>query len=86
VDSAGTQVLNLLSANFSTTPASVAAAVNTAKSDDAKISLITVILPVIFALLGIILIVIGVILVRSRSVYDYVDDPAADFEGGEVPA
>jgi hypothetical protein len=86
VDSSGTQVLNLLSANFSTVPASVAAAVSTAKSDDAKISLIEVILPVIFALLGIILVVIGVILVRSRSEYDYVDDPAADFEGGEVPA
>lgn len=86
VDSSGAQALNLLNANFSTTPASVAAAVSTAKSDDAKISLITVILPVIFGLLGIILIVIGIILVRSRSAYDYVDDPAADFEGGEVPA
>jgi len=86
VNSSGTQVLNLLDADFSTTPASVAAAVSTAKSDDAKISLVTVILPAIFGLVGIILIVIGIILVRTRSEYDYEDEPAPDFEGGEVPA
>ncbi len=86
VNSAGTQVLNLLNADFATTPASVASAVHTAKGYDAKISLITVILPVTFGLLGIILLVIGLILARVRAVYDYEDEPAADFEEGEVPA
>jgi hypothetical protein len=86
VDSSGTQVLNLLHANFTSTPASVASAVSTAKSDDAKISLVTVILPVIFGLLGIILIVIGILLARSRSEYDYEDESAVDFEDGGVPA
>jgi hypothetical protein len=86
VNSSGTQVLNLLNADFSTTPASVASAVHTAKSDDAKISLVTVILPVSFGLLGIILLVIGLILARARAVYDYEEELAGDFEGGEVPA
>ena len=83
VDSAGTQVLDLLSADFTTTPASVAKAVSTAKSDDAKISLITVILPVTFGLLGIILLVIGFMLARSGTDYYYEEEPAEDFE---VPA
>lgn len=86
VSSSGTEVLNLLSADFSTTPGSVAAAVNTAKSDDAKISLITVILPAAFGLLGIILLVIGVILFRSGTGYEYDAEPAGDLEGGEIPA
>jgi hypothetical protein len=83
VDSAGSEVLNLLGADFTTTPASVASAVKTAKSDDAKITLITVILPAAFGLVGIILIVIGVILARPRTYYDYEEEPAEDFE---VPA
>ena len=86
VNSAGTQVLNLLNADFNTTPATVASAVNTAKSDDAKISLVAVILPVVFGLLGIILLIIGIILAWPRAQYDYEDELAGDFEGGEVPA
>jgi hypothetical protein len=85
-NSAGTPVLNILDAHFNTTPASVATAVSTAKSDDAKISLVSVILPVGFGLLGLILLVVGLILARSRTSYDYEDEPAGDFEGGEVRA
>jgi Porin PorA len=86
VNSAGTQVLNLLNADFNTTPATVSSAVSTANSDDAKISLVSVILPVIFGLLGIILLIIGLIIAWPRAQYDYEDELAGDFEGGEVPA
>jgi hypothetical protein len=86
-NSSGTPVLTLLNASFTTTPATVAAAVSTAKSDDAKVSLLTVILPVVFGLVGIILLVMGFVLLRSRRDYaEYDDDNAESFEGGEVPA
>lgn len=73
VDSTGKQVLNLLNATFVTTPASAAAAVQTAKSQDAKISVATVIAPATAALAGIIILIIGVIMVRSRQEPDYED-------------
>jgi hypothetical protein len=86
VSPSGTQALNLLSAHFTTSPASVASAVKTAKSDDAKISLLSVILPVVFGLAGILVLIAGIVLVRSRAEYEYEDEDEASYEGGEVTA
>jgi hypothetical protein len=81
VDSSGKQLLNLLKATFVTTPASVAEAVQTAKSDDAKISLVTVLLPGTLGVAGLILLVIGVIMTRARPEYDYEDAAPAGYRG-----
>lgn len=78
VDSSGTQVLNLLNATFVPTPNSVAAAVKTAKSNDAKVTVLTLILPLTIGVAGLILLVIGFISGRARPAYDYseYEDPA----------
>jgi hypothetical protein len=98
VDSAGRQVLNLLNGTFATVPASVAAAVNTARSYDARVFVVTVILPATVGLAGVIVLIIGVILARTRPESDYEDLTVAgygdgapgqqggdDFRGGQVP-
>jgi Porin PorA len=76
VDSSGTAVLNLLQATFSTTPGSVAVAVHTARSDDAKISLVSVAIPAVLALSGLIVLIIGLILARTGATYSEEDDQA----------
>jgi len=81
VDSSGKDVLNLLSATFTTTPASVAVAVHTAKSDDAKVSLLAVVFPAMLGLAGVILLILGILLARARSEYQYEDDPAVALLG-----
>ncbi len=73
VNAAGKQVLNLLDATFVTTPASVASAVATAKSDNAKISVVTAVLPGTIGLAGIILLLIGVLLARPSAETEYED-------------
>jgi hypothetical protein len=98
VDSSGKAVLNLLQGTFATVPASVAAAVHTAKSYDAKVFVVTVIVPATVGLAGIIVLLIGVIMARTRRESDYEDLTAAgygggapgyrggdDFRGGQVP-
>ncbi len=82
VDSAGKEVLNLLKATFVTTPASIAAAVNTAKSDNAKIIVLTVIAPATVGLAGLILLIIGVIMARSREESDDEDLAQVGDRGG----
>jgi len=84
-DSSGKQVLNLLKATFVTTPASVASAVHTAKTDDAKISVVTLILPATMGLAGIIVLVIGVLMARTRPESEYEDFATAGYPGGQVP-
>lgn len=79
--STGQQVLNLLKATFVTTPASVAAAVHTAKSDDAKISLVTVLLPGTLGLVGFILLIIGLISAWPRRDPDDDDAVFAGYRG-----
>jgi hypothetical protein len=83
----GAEVLNLLSAHFVSSPSTVASAVSNAKSKDSEIELVSVILPVVFALVGLILLVMGIILtmaVREQPEYD--DGYADDYETGGVPA
>jgi hypothetical protein len=82
VDSSGKQVLNLLNATFATVPASVAAAVHTAKSYDARVFVLTVILPATVGLAGIIVLIIGVIMARIRPESDYEDLTPAGYGGG----
>jgi Porin PorA len=79
--SSGNSVLNLLDGNFTTTPASVAAAVSTAKSYDAKISVISLVIPATGGLAGVIILIIGVILGRQRRGYEYVDEAEQDLAG-----
>jgi len=80
-DSSGQQVLNLLKATFRTTPASVSAAVQTAKSEHAKISLVSVVLPGTVGLAGIILLIIGLIIAWPRSDADYEDPVLTGYRG-----
>lgn len=83
----GAEVLNLLNAHFASSPSTIASAVSNAKSKDAEIKLVSVILPIVFALVGLILLVIGIVLtmaVREQPEYD--DGYADDYETGGVPA
>jgi hypothetical protein len=83
----GAEVLDLLKANFESTPSTVAAAVSNAKSKDGEIELVTVILPVVFGLVGLILLVMGIILTMSvREEPEYDDGYADEYEPGGVPA
>ncbi len=77
-NSAGQPVLTLTNATFTSTPASIAAAVKTAKHYDGEISLISVILPVVLGLAGLILLVLGTILVLTsrEEYYEYEEYPA----------
>jgi hypothetical protein len=87
VNGIGQPVLTLLQANFSTSAASVASAVKTAKHDDAEISLLSIILPVVFGIVGIILLVMGIILARSAGAEyegEYEEDEVE--QTGEVTA
>jgi len=87
LQSGGAQVLNLLNAHFESSPSTIASAVSNAKSKDAEIELVSVILPVVFALVGLILLVMGIILtmaVREQPEYD--DGYADEYEPGEVTA
>jgi Porin PorA len=84
-NSAGQPVLTLTSATFTSTPASVAAAVKTAKHYDGEIALISVTLPVALGLAGLILLVLGTILVLSSRDYDY-EYEEEDYSSGHVTA
>ncbi|HUB38127.1 MAG TPA: DUF3068 domain-containing protein [Streptosporangiaceae bacterium] len=87
LQSGGAEVLNLLNAHFESTASTVASAVSNAKSKDAEIELVSVILPVVFALVGIILLVMGIILTLSvRDEPEYDDGYADSYETGGVPA
>jgi Porin PorA len=77
-NSAGQSVLTLTNATFTSTPASIAAAVQTAKHYDGEIALVSFILPVVLGLAGLILLVLGSILVltsREEEYYEYEDYP-----------
>ena len=87
LQSGGAQVLNLLNAHFESTPSTIASAVSNAKSKDAEIELVSLILPVVFALVGLILLVMGIIFAMAvRELPEYDDGYADDYETGGVPA
>jgi Porin PorA len=86
LESAGQPVLDLLNATFSTTPASVAAAVKTAKHYDGEISLVSVILPVVLGLAGLVLLVLGVLLALLGRTEDYYEYEEEDYPTGQVTA
>ena len=82
-DNTGTTRLVLLSADFKTSPASVASIVKTDNHYRFEISLATTIIPVAAGLLGIILLVIGLVLARmSEEDEEYEDED--EFEGSPV--
>ena len=82
-DSSGTTRLVLLSADFKTTPASVASSVKTVKDATTKINALKAIVPIVAGLLGIILLVIGLVLSRLQPVDGEYED---DDESIRVPA
>ncbi len=82
VNSSGKQVLNLLNGTFVSTPASVSSAVHTAKADNAKVSLVTLILPATLGLAGIVLLIIGVLMARTGREPDYEELTPAGYRGG----
>ena len=65
-DDTGTTRLVLLSADFQTSPDSVASAVSTDNGRATKISLINVTIPIVAGLLGIVALIAGLVLSRSR--------------------
>ncbi len=82
-DNAGTTRLVLLSADFKTTPASVASHVKTVKDATTKINVLKVIVPIVAGLLGVILLVIGLVLSRLQPEDEEYED---DDEAIRVPA
>jgi Porin PorA len=65
-DNTGTTKLVLLSADFKTTPASLASGVKTDNKARNEINLLTVIIPIVAGLLGVILVAVGMVLSRPR--------------------
>ncbi len=82
-DDTGTTRLVLLSADFKTTPASVADLVKTDNSGTTKITALNVIIPIVTGLIGLILLVLGLVLSRGRPEDDQYED---DDETVRVPA
>jgi Porin PorA len=80
--STGGTALTLLRGTLTTTPQSIAAAVNTARSSDTEISWVQDIGPLIGILLGLVLLVLGIVLlvIQDRELYEYEDYDA------DVPA
>lgn len=78
----GTEVLNLMDGDFSTTPASVSSAVSSANTRDTEVELVRVILPLVIGLVGLVLLIVGLVLgwpARRR------DDEADEEEAGYGP-
>jgi DUF3068 family protein len=78
-DSTGAQRLVLLDGTLKFTPQSIQAVVNIDNSARTKIGLLTVVLPLVFGVVGLILLVTGIVLVLRRR-----DDQAQD-SGETVP-
>ena len=79
-DNAGTTLLVLLSADFKTSPASVAQTVKTDNHYRFEISLATTIIPIIAGLIGIILLVVGLVLARmSHDDEEYEDEDEDEY-------
>lgn len=82
-NAAGTTLLVLLTADFKSSPASIASSVATDNHYRFEISLATTIIPIIAGLVGIILLVVGLVLARmSREDEEYEDED--ELEGSPV--
>jgi hypothetical protein len=81
-DASGTEVLTLIDATFTTSPASVASTVQTAKNYDGQINLVQVILPLIIGIVGVLLLAIGLVLALTRREAEVYEE---EHEAGEVP-
>jgi hypothetical protein len=79
----GTTALTVFHGTLTSTPKSIAAAINTAKPDDTKILWLQELAPLIFLLVGVLLLVAGILMVVSsaREGYEYEYE-----EEEEVPA
>jgi Porin PorA len=82
-DNTGATRLVLLSADFKTTPASVADNVKTDNGGTTKITVLNVIIPIVAGVIGLILLVLGLVLSRVRPEDDQYED---DDETVRVPA
>jgi len=77
-DDTGTTRLVLMSADFNTTPASIASNVQTDNDATTKITVLNVIIPIVAGLIGLILLVIGLVMSRfSHEDEQYEDDDEA---------
>jgi hypothetical protein len=79
-DSTGATRLVLLSGDFTSTSASISAAVNTDNTSKNVITLATLIVPIVAGVLGVILLVLGLVLSRSRpedEEYEDADEPVS---------
>ncbi|MDR2985621.1 MAG: DUF3068 domain-containing protein [Nocardiopsaceae bacterium] len=65
-DSTGTTRLVLMSADFKTTPASIASGAATDKDGRTKITVLNVIIPIVAGVIGLILLIIGLVLSQFR--------------------
>jgi Porin PorA len=84
-DNTGATQLVIFDGTLASTPASIASGVATDKSDDTKIALVEVILPILGLLVGIILLVVGLVLSRSRAEYGAAGhEEAVDYESEEA--
>jgi hypothetical protein len=77
-DTNGTTLLVLLSADFKTSPTSVAATVKTDNHYRFEIQLATTIIPIIAGLIGIILLVVGLVLARMSNEDEEYEDEDED--------
>jgi hypothetical protein len=82
-DDTGTTRLVLMSADFKTTPASIASNVQTDKNGTTKITVLNVIIPIVAGVIGLILLVVGLAMSRFRPEDEEYED---DDEAIRVPA
>jgi Porin PorA len=82
-DDTGTTRLVLMSADFKTTPASIASNVQTDKNGTTKITVLNVIIPIVAGVIGLILLVVGLVMSRFRPEDEEYED---DDEAIRVPA
>jgi hypothetical protein len=80
--STGTTALTVFQGTLTSSPKSIAAAINTVKPDDNKILWLQVLAPLIFLIVGVLLLVAGLLMIVSsdREGYEY------EYDEEEVPA
>jgi hypothetical protein len=77
-DDTGTTRLVLMSADFKTTPASIASGVQTDKNGTTKITVLNVIVPIVAGVIGLVLLVLGLVMSRFRPEDEQYEDDDED--------